>query len=255
MQEKLEPKPGPTPRPSMQEELMRVARVLEGLQWGLMQLAQEYPPVDPRAKKLQGSYRDDLEACARTLWSMARELSHLQAVTHGGSFSDTDLAEAAVWPRKRMQQDGLDHADNSDVDVEGFLNAGRRGNLRFDDDGNLVSSLVDLQADVFMPILDLDIPHTYVPSGTSGHGHLYLDIQMSAAQQELLVTVLVGLGVLGQGSATQLQAWGMNMVRRPSLKKGDQAASEEDRCRPLLGHHVMPHRDCALDVTQGMCAR
>ena len=41
-----------------------------------------------------------------------------------------------------------------------------------------------------MPIIDLDFPHSYVPSSQEGHGHLYLDVPISRWRYVVLMTGL-----------------------------------------------------------------
>lgn len=46
------------------------------------------------------------------------------------------------------------------------------------------------------PVLDLDIPHSYVPSSTPGHAHLYLDVPLSWRGYRRLLRALYRTGVI-----------------------------------------------------------
>lgn len=121
-----------------------------------------------------------------------------------------------------MQNDFLDtYIDESgDVTKEGLQRRARQGNLRFigRGDGNLISSMV--APDQHRPVLDLDLPHVYVPSSTPGHGHLYINnVVLNDMQHYVLITTLVELGILGKGSRVQLDTHNMSLTRPPHVKK------------------------------------
>jgi hypothetical protein len=85
------------------------------------------------------------------------------------------------------------------------------------DQPNLISSKTDNGKQ--MPILDLDFPHHYEVSTTSGHGHLYLDQEMSNLRWFVLMCALRFAGVIEKGYfAWGIRRWG-NFVRVPGLKK------------------------------------
>jgi hypothetical protein len=69
------------------------------------------------------------------------------------------------------------------------------------------------------PVIDIDIPHVYVPSSTPGHGHLYLDINMSNRAFWVLMEALVNAGVVEQGYLNASRARGYASVRLPWVKK------------------------------------
>lgn len=84
-------------------------------------------------------------------------------------------------------------------------------------DANCVSSLLVDGRNA--PLLDLDIPHRYVPSSTEGHGHLYLDVPLDRDQWELLMTTLGAVGILEPGYVTAAIRRGHSELRLPHVKK------------------------------------
>lgn len=69
------------------------------------------------------------------------------------------------------------------------------------------------------PVIDLDVPVTYVPSSTPGHGHLYIDVPMSADAMWRLLSVMVDVGMVEEGYLNASQARGHTSVRLPWVKK------------------------------------
>jgi len=69
------------------------------------------------------------------------------------------------------------------------------------------------------PVLDLDIPHTLVPSTTEGHSHLYLDVPMPWWKYRLLLHVLAWTGVVQKGYVGASVRRGHTDVRLPWIKK------------------------------------
>lgn len=84
-------------------------------------------------------------------------------------------------------------------------------------DANCVSSLLVDGRNA--PLLDLDIPHRYVPSSTEGHGHLYLDVPLDRDRWELLMTTLGAVGILEPGYVTAAIKRGHSELRLPHVKK------------------------------------
>lgn len=80
------------------------------------------------------------------------------------------------------------------------------GNLRRQADGNLWGT--SLGGGMHAPILDIDFPHTYVPSKTEGHGHLYVHKPVSHRQLGMLVSLLNRMGLMGDGNVHQFEARG-----------------------------------------------
>lgn len=97
-------------------------------------------------------------------------------------------------------------------------------------DANLITSATG-KGDWHLPVLDLDIPHTYVPSSTEGHGHLYLDTPVKWSDYEKLLRTLARLGILEHGYVEASIAKGATMVRKPGVKKAIDATGDK---RPLF---------------------
>lgn len=83
---------------------------------------------------------------------------------------------------------------------------------------NVVTSSLG-RGDLHAPVLDIDIPHTLVPSSTPGHSHLYLDVAMSWDQYERLLEVLADVGIIEKGYYLASQARGFTAARLPWVKK------------------------------------
>lgn len=83
-----------------------------------------------------------------------------------------------------------------------------------DSDGNLVASLT-MEGTGHMPILDLDIPHQYVRSQTEGHGHLYLDVEISWWRYKRMLKQLYKAGVIERGFYLLAKKRRMTMTRAP----------------------------------------
>jgi hypothetical protein len=71
------------------------------------------------------------------------------------------------------------------------------------------------------PVIDLDVPVTYVPSTTEGHGHLYFDTPMTGDQMWALVAVMVSVGLVEPGYLRASIDRGFLSVRLPWVKKVD----------------------------------
>lgn len=89
-------------------------------------------------------------------------------------------------------------------------------------ESNLISSKTDDGRQ--MPVIDLDFPHSYVPSTQAGHGHLYLDVPISNFRFFLLMTGLY----LGKQIELGYYIWslrrGGNFVRTTTTKKTEAEA-------------------------------
>jgi hypothetical protein len=69
------------------------------------------------------------------------------------------------------------------------------------------------------PVLDLDVPHRYVPSSTSGHAHLYIDVPTSTWRWALLMLALRLAGVHELGYTAWSLRRGASFVRPPGVRK------------------------------------
>jgi hypothetical protein len=68
-------------------------------------------------------------------------------------------------------------------------------------------------------LLDLDVEHYYVPSSTEGHGHLYINVDLSTAQYNVLLFTLQHLGIIQKGFALLSIKRGFAALRFPWVKK------------------------------------
>lgn len=86
-------------------------------------------------------------------------------------------------------------------------------------DSDVITSL--LPNGNHMAVLDIDIPHSLIPSSTEGHSHLYLDVEMSWRKYKRLLRALARAGVVEKGYVTASIKRGHTDVRLPWVKKGD----------------------------------
>lgn len=78
--------------------------------------------------------------------------------------------------------------------------------------------------------LNCDFPHTYVPSSREGHGHLYIDVEMSTWRWAVLMTVLRWAGVVEKGYWIWSLRRGGNFVRPVgSTKEPDEVTASTVR--------------------------
>lgn len=75
------------------------------------------------------------------------------------------------------------------------------------------------------PVLDLDFPHTYVASSTPGHGHLYLDVEISRFRWFVLMCALRFAKVIEMGFFVWSLRRGANFLRLRSFTKSGGADS------------------------------
>lgn len=87
------------------------------------------------------------------------------------------------------------------------------------DEANLIGSQCGYWGDTHMPIIDLDVPHTYVPSTTEGHGHLYIDVSMSWRKYERILRALADAEVLGWAEYVRAVDRRGTFVRKPGKPK------------------------------------
>lgn len=94
------------------------------------------------------------------------------------------------------------------------------------EDANCVSSLLKGDGEWQAPALDLDVPHTYVPSSTPGHGHLLIDVAMEPATWRKLMEALGEAGILESGYVESALRRGHSELRLPGVEKkpGDRKA-------------------------------
>jgi hypothetical protein len=78
----------------------------------------------------------------------------------------------------------------------------------------------DLPSGKHMPVIDLDVPCSLVESGTPGHYHLYIDVEMTQGQLFGLLSALALAGVVEDGYVIASQKRGYSAVRVPWKPKG-----------------------------------
>lgn len=88
-----------------------------------------------------------------------------------------------------------------------------------DVDANVVSSNVVGKRGKHAAIIDLDFPHEYVPSTTTGHAHLYLNVEISYWRWFILNLGLYLGGVIEKGYFLWSLRRGGNFVRRRGVHK------------------------------------
>lgn len=90
---------------------------------------------------------------------------------------------------------------------------------------NVISSLTDDGR--HMPVLDIDIPASLLPSSTPGHGHLYIDVPMSWWRYRMLLRQLYKAGIIQKGFYDLARCRKQTFVRRPGVTKNNEAAFHE----------------------------
>ena len=68
-------------------------------------------------------------------------------------------------------------------------------------------------------LLDLDVPHVYVPSTTDGHGHLVIDVPQDWTNLCKLLQLLGDMHILQYGSVDATFSRGETWLRTPGTKK------------------------------------
>ena len=76
-------------------------------------------------------------------------------------------------------------------------------------------------------MIDLDVPHTYVPSSTPGHGHLYVDVLVPWSDHDELNQLLARLGIVDNGWAAVCAKREAAMLRTPWTAKARPEPSPE----------------------------
>lgn len=96
--------------------------------------------------------------------------------------------------------------------------------LQTDRDPNVVTSMATgrlLDTGMHYPVIDIDHPVRVVPSSTAGHGHLYIDVPLAAADYAKLLAVMVEVGLVEQGFVNRFRSDGFTAVRLPWIRKPD----------------------------------
>lgn len=117
--------------------------------------------------------------------------------------------------RIRYQNDVLEEVDgrSGEMTKERIERANRKGKLRPDKNGNLITSR--LPNGKHMPIIDLDVEHFYIPSRTQGHGHLYINVEVEEEKYINLLRALLDCKIIGEGNLNQMLVGGHTSTRLP----------------------------------------
>ena len=88
---------------------------------------------------------------------------------------------------------------------------------------NVISSVLydDGDTKIHLPLIDLDIEHFYVGSSTEGHGHLYINKQLTHEQYGKLLYALREAELIGEGIIKQYERDGGTTLRIPGVTKND----------------------------------
>lgn len=84
-------------------------------------------------------------------------------------------------------------------------------------DAELIASLT--KHGTHRPLLDFDIPCAYIPSTTPGHGHLYIDKELSWKDYRKLLNLLADLDIIEHGYRGASLARGYSALRLPWIRK------------------------------------
>lgn len=88
-------------------------------------------------------------------------------------------------------------------------------------------------------LIDLDVPAWLIPSSTSGHGHLYVDLPVLVGDLWDFLDAAVRVGLVEEGYVNACKARGMTSLRAPWVTKGEEPstlrrrAQAEDEARRL----------------------
>lgn len=78
-----------------------------------------------------------------------------------------------------------------------------------------------------MPVIDLDLPCTLVPSSTPGHFHLYINKEMSFGEFLSMLQAMTDTGVVQPGFNRFTRERGQAFVRYPGYTKEDELREME----------------------------
>lgn len=86
---------------------------------------------------------------------------------------------------------------------------------------NLISS--EVEPDTHMPVIDLDFPARIIPSSTDGHGHLYIDQEITWEQYLALLEGFQKAGLIQDAWLASAKQDKRSYVRLPHVFKKEQA--------------------------------
>lgn len=81
------------------------------------------------------------------------------------------------------------------------------------------------------PIIDLDLAAHVIPSSTKGHGHLYINKELTWKEYQKLLNVLADLDIIEKGYRGASLARGYTAVRLPWVKKTEEEMKESEEKR------------------------
>jgi hypothetical protein len=102
------------------------------------------------------------------------------------------------------------------------------------EEANLVTSVLETDFPLarnqtfHAPVLDIDIPHKYVPSSTPGHGHLYLDVVVQWSDYVKWLQFSAELGIIESGWVDAALKQGFTAVRKEGVVKTDAERKDKD---------------------------
>lgn len=76
-----------------------------------------------------------------------------------------------------------------------------------------------VEGGMHLPVIDLDIPHTYRPSTTPGHGHLLLDVAVPWDKYVKWLELSAELGFVQEGWVRASKARGFTSIRKEGVYK------------------------------------
>lgn len=80
-----------------------------------------------------------------------------------------------------------------------------------------------------MPVIDLDLPCTLVPSSTPGHFHLYVNQEMSFGQFLNMLQMMTDAGVVQPGFNRFTRERGQAFVRYPGVTRDNEKFMTDER--------------------------
>jgi hypothetical protein len=149
----------------------------------------------------------------------------------------------APWGRRRLYREDIDLGRIREED--GSYRDNPREEVAEPAQANLISSVVGpdfayealggLAPKMHMPVIDIDLPCTLVPSTTEGHFHLYIDKEVSWSDYCRLLSAMVDCGIVEEGYYAAALRRGATFVRMPGVRKPLPPAGRCASRRPLCG--------------------
>lgn len=97
------------------------------------------------------------------------------------------------------------------------------------DDAMLITSMIR-DSNMHKVAIDVDLPISVVPSSTPGHGHLYIDKELTWPQYEKLLHALAEAGIVEEGYVGASVRRGYTSLRLPWVSKADLPSPRCFRC-------------------------